>query len=87
MRVWFSLEYALALCGSRFIHEDKPTVEISHRRMDLSSDPEASVLESGLQAIVDIPARCPSSMCSCLPLRVSHILIVASAAKDAPRSA
>ena len=84
MRVRFSLDCTLAPYRSRIKHEDKPTVEISHSRMDLSSDPEASVLESGLQAIVDIPARCPSRMCNCLPLGVSHILIVASAAKDAP---
>ena len=62
---------------------DVLTVDISQRRIDLSSDPEASVFESGLQAIVDIPARCPSRMCSCLPVEVSHILIVASAAEKA----
>ena len=38
------------------------TVWIFHRRIDLSSDPDARVLESGLHAIVEMPARCPSSV-------------------------
>ena len=59
------------------------TVETSQSRIDLSSEPEARVFESGLHAIVDIPAKCPSRICSSLPLRVSHILIVASAAEKA----
>lgn len=33
------------------------TLLISHNRIDLSSEPEASVFESGLHAIADIPAR------------------------------
>ena len=56
------------------------TVEMSQSRMDLSSEPDARVFESGLQAMVEMPAMCPSRMCSCLPLVVSHILMVASAA-------
>ena len=56
------------------------TVETSHKRIDLSSEPEASVLLSGDQAIVEMPARWPSSVCRCLPVAVSQILIVASAA-------
>lgn len=30
--------------------------------------------------MVEMPARCPSRVCRCLPVAVSHILIVASAA-------
>ena len=56
------------------------TVETSHNRMDLSSEPEASVLLSGDQAIVEMPARWPSNVCRCLPVAVSQILMVASAA-------
>lgn len=48
--------------------------------MDLSSEPEASVLLSGDQAMVEIPARWPSNVCRCLPVAVSQILMVASAA-------
>ena len=62
----------------------KLTVETSHNRIDLSSEPEANVFESGLQAIVEIPARWPSRMCNCFPVFVSHILIVASAADIFP---
>ena len=48
--------------------------------MDLSSEPEASVLLSGDHAMVDMPARWPSNVCRCLPVAVSQILMVASAA-------
>ena len=37
--------------------EKKPTAITSHSLMALSSDPDARVVESGLQAIVDMPAR------------------------------
>ena len=56
------------------------TVETSHNRIDLSSEPEASVLPSGDHAMVEMPARWPSSMCNCFPVAVSQILMVASAA-------
>ena len=56
------------------------TVETSQSLMDLSSEPEASVLLSGDQAIVEMPARWPSRVCRCLPVAVSQILMVASAA-------
>lgn len=49
-----------------------------HSLIDLSSEPEASVVESGPHAMVDMPAICPSSVCSCLPVLASHILIVPS---------
>ena len=48
--------------------------------MDLSSEPEARVRESGDQAMVEMPARWPSSVWRALPVPVSQILIVASAA-------
>lgn len=60
--------------------EKKPTADTSQSLMALSSDPDARVLESGLHAIIDMPARWPSRVWSCLPVAVSHILIVASAA-------
>jgi len=53
---------------------------MSQRRMDLSSEPEAMVLESGLHAMVDTPARWPSSVCECFPVVASQILMVASEA-------
>ena len=56
------------------------TVETSQSLMDLSSEPEASVLLSGDHAIVEMPARWPSKVCRCLPVAVSQILMVASAA-------
>ena len=56
------------------------TVATSHNLMDLSSEPDARILESGLQEMVEIPARCPSRVCSSLPVLESQILIVASAA-------
>lgn len=59
---------------------EQPTVDTSHNRIDLSSDPEAKVLESGLQAMVEMPAKWPSKVWRCLPEEVSHILIVVSAA-------
>lgn len=37
--------------------EAQPTVDTSHNRIDLSSEPDARVLESGLQAMVEMPAR------------------------------
>lgn len=55
-------------------------MEVSQRRMDLSSEPEAKVRESGDHAIVEMPARWPSRVCRALPVEVSQILIVASAA-------
>jgi hypothetical protein len=48
--------------------------------MSLSSDAEATHLESGLQAIIEIPAKCPSKVCSCSPVAAFHILIVLSPA-------
>ena len=56
------------------------TVATSHNLMDLSSEPDARILESGLQEMAEIPARCPSRVCSSLPVLESQILIVASAA-------
>lgn len=53
--------------------------ETSHNRIDLSSEPEARMLESGDQAMVDIPARWPSSVCSSRPVCASQIFIVQSA--------
>jgi hypothetical protein len=47
--------------------------------MVLSSDPEAISFESGLQANVEIPARCPSSVCSSFPVSAFQILMVPSA--------
>lgn len=52
----------------------------SQRRIDLSSLPDARVFESGDQAMIEIPAKWPSSVCRCFPVAVSQILIVASAA-------
>ena len=52
----------------------------SHNRMALSSDPDATVFESGLHVIVETPARCPSMVCKREPELASQILIVASAA-------
>ena len=60
------------------------TDETSHKRIDLSSEPEARVLESGLHAIVEIPAKCPSSTCNCFPVARSQTLMVASAAITSP---
>lgn len=59
---------------------------MSHKRIDLSSDPEAMVLLSGDQAKVEIPARWPSRTLRHLPVEVSQILIVASAAIPKIRS-
>jgi hypothetical protein len=58
-------------------------VETFHNRMLLSSEPEASRLESGDQAMVFIPARWPSSVCSRLPVMESQILTVQSALHEA----
>lgn len=46
----------------------------------MSSLPEAMTLESGIQAMMFMPARWPSRVWRCLPVLASHILIVASAA-------
>ncbi len=64
----------------RVVEAGTRTVATCHSRMDLSSEPEASNVESGLQAMVEIPARWPSRVCSCFPVAASHILIVPSAA-------
>lgn len=55
------------------------TVCTFQRRIDLSSEPEAITRPSGLQAIVEIPARCPSKTWITFPVEASQILIVASA--------
>ena len=54
---------------------------MSHRRIDLSSDPEAIVSPSGDQAMVEIPAKWPSNTCKHLTEWTSQILIVESAAE------
>ena len=79
MRVGFSLE-DVSESVIRLPSQGYPTVQTSHNLIDLSSEPEAIVLLSGDQASVDTPARWPSSVCKLLPLAVSQILIVASAA-------
>lgn len=48
--------------------------------MILSSEPEASIFESGLQVMVEMPARWPSRVWVRAPDFASHILMVASAA-------
>lgn len=53
---------------------------ISQSRMILSSDPDAITFESGLHAIVDIPAMCPSNVCKMAPVSAFQILMVLSAA-------
>jgi hypothetical protein len=58
-------------------------VDISHRRILLSSEPDAMMLESGDQAMVDMPARWPSSVCSSFPDALSQTLTVQSADADA----
>ena len=55
-------------------------VVMSQSRINLSSEPEARTLESGLQAMQEMPARCPSSVWAKAPVLESHTLIVASAA-------
>lgn len=55
-------------------------VLISHIRMSLSSEADARTFESGLQAIVLTPARCPSKVWANAPVFESQILIVQSAA-------
>jgi len=78
--------FALTQCISqdaraeRPVDVSRPTVVTSQSLIDLSSEPEARMFESGLHAIVEIPARWPSSVCSCLPIFAFHILIVPSAA-------
>ena len=61
-------------------------VATSQRRIDLSSEPEAIDFESGDQAKVDIPAKCPSKTWMHLPVLVSQSLRVASAASIRSRS-
>lgn len=56
---------------------------LSQKRMALSSDPEASVLESGDHATADTPAMCPTSVSMCRPVDASHILMVPSAEAEA----
>lgn len=77
-RVWLALSTVnfqpRTLCLAQL------TVATSHSLIDLSSEPDARVFESGLQAIVDIPARWPCNICLAVPDTASHILIVASAA-------
>ena len=52
--------------GSNELHinpagvEHQLTAGTSHSRIALSSDPDANIRESGLHAMVDIPAKCPS---------------------------
>lgn len=56
------------------------TVSTFQRRMDLSSEPEAMKVPSGLQDSVDIPPRWPSKVCMSLPVEEFQTRIVASAA-------
>jgi hypothetical protein len=55
------------------------TVNTFHSRMVLSSDPDAIVAPSGLQDIVEIPARWPSNVWMSFPLCVSQTLTAPSA--------
>ncbi|CUS13086.1 unnamed protein product [Tuber aestivum] len=55
------------------------TLATSQRRRVLSSEPETKVRESGAQSISDMPAMCPSNVCSYFPVFACHILIVWSA--------
>ena len=55
------------------------TVNTFHRRMVLSSDPEAIVAASGLQEMVDTPAKWPSNVWISFPDNVSQTLIAPSA--------
>ena len=80
------------LCPAGNIHEllpqstqnDELTVNTFHRRMVLSSDPEAIVAASGLQAIVDTPAKWPSNVWISFPDSVSQTLIAPSAPAPPP---
>lgn len=56
---------------------------LSQKRMALSSEPEANVLESGDQATADTPAMCPTSVSMWRPVEASHILMVPSAEAEA----
>lgn len=47
--------------------------------MVLSSDPDAIVAPSGLQDIVEMPAKCPSNVWMSFPLRVFQTLTAPSA--------
>ena len=81
MRVRFALCSQISIFNRCEMYQfHNLTVETSHNRIDLSSEPEASVLPSGDQAMVEMPARWPSNVCKCLPVAVSQILMVASAA-------
>lgn len=55
---------------------------MSQSLIDLSSDPDAMVLESGLHAMVEIPARWPSRVEASFPVVASQTLIIQSAAME-----
>lgn len=55
----------------------------SHSRIDLSSDPVASVLLSGAQARHETPAMWPTSVSRWAPVEASQILAVPSAEAEA----
>lgn len=55
------------------------TVFTFQKRIVLSSEPVAIQPPSGVQARVEIPARCPSKTWMSLPLAVSQTLTAASA--------
>lgn len=54
-RIWLAL--STINFSARILHRRLLTVATSHSLIDLSSEPDASVFESGLQAMVEIPAR------------------------------
>jgi hypothetical protein len=56
---------------------------VCQRRMDLSSEPEASRRESGDQARMEIPARWPSSVCSRVPEEADQSFMVQSEEEEA----
>ena len=58
-------------------------VEVSHRRMLLTSEPEARILLSGDYESVLMPARWPSRVCWSAPLGKAQILTVQSALAEA----
>jgi hypothetical protein len=51
--------------------------------MLLSSLPEARIRESGLHVRADMPAKCPSSVCSSRPVEADQSLMVQSAEPEA----
>lgn len=56
--VRFSLQWFISIAISLYVEKmDRDTVDTSQSLIALSSDPDAKVLESGLHAMVDIPAR------------------------------